>query len=282
MARIRRGLIDAMRRHGLNVIEVSGCWGRGGDSFSPVGVIAHATAGSSTARDRDELNVILNGSNTAPPPISQFMLGRDGTWYFVADGRCNHARTGWGGPFDGQGNGNLIGIEGCNNNVNEPWHSYASYVRGVAVILSWYGWNASRVAGHKEHQPGDKSDPTFNMNTFRADVTREIAALQAPAVPAEENEDEDMGILYHVVDTEGTQVVTDDKAVFAYLGGGTLRVSKVAVPQSLANKLALPPAAPDKGTGNSSALTHVEWNALLDWFDVDGYRADASGNVDHA
>jgi hypothetical protein len=38
------------------------------------------------------------------------------------------------------------------------------------------GWNVpvSHVAGHKEHQPGAKSDPTFNMTSFRAAVAREI------------------------------------------------------------------------------------------------------------
>jgi hypothetical protein len=174
VARISPSLIAKLRAAGLDVREVSGCWGRGSDSFNPVGVIAHATAGSSSATDASELNVILYGSNSAPPPISQFMLGRTGIVYFVADGRCNHVVSGYSGTrFAGLGNSSLIGIEGCNNNLNESWAgSYGAYTTLVRVICQHYGWSVSdRVRGHKEHQPGNKSDPTFNMNTFRANVS---------------------------------------------------------------------------------------------------------------
>jgi hypothetical protein len=223
MARISRELIAALRNHGLRVVEVPGCWGRdnGNDAFSPAGVVAHATAGSRTASDGGELNVILNGSNTAPPPISQFMLGRgtDATVYFVADGRCNHARNGFPGTrFAGVGNGSLIGIEACNDNRGEPWHNYDVYVRLVAVVLAWHGWSVDRLVGHKEHQPGDKSDPTFNMNTFRADVARTIAELQAPVVP----KGDDVATVYAagrgwaVVDATTWRDVDDNDPILTY------------------------------------------------------------------
>ena len=214
MARIPRGLITEMRRVGLTVVEVAGCWGRGTDSFNPIGVIAHATAGNRTATDQGELNVILYGSNTAPPPISQFMLGRTGVWYFVADGRCNHVRNGFGGTtFAGLGNGSLIGVEGCNNNIDEPWHSYAEYVTGMAVICNWYGWSPySLLRGHKEHQPGDKSDPTFNVGVFRNDVYAKIQQINSSGPIPKQIEDDDMLFFAPNPNGEGNR--------WAYVSGG--------------------------------------------------------------
>lgn len=203
MGRIPRQLVTALRAvGGLDVLEVPGCWGRGSSTFNPQGVIVHATAGSDRATDQGELNVILNGSSSAPPPISQFMLGRTGRVYFAADGRCNHALSGFRGTrFAGIGNSGLIGIEGCNNNRGESWdRSYRQYVTLVAVVCMFYGWNPTdRVRGHKEHQPGGKSDPTFDMARFRADVARRIAELsgaiaaEGPA-PAAKREQEDDGV----------------------------------------------------------------------------------------
>lgn len=194
MARIPRGLIAELRRVGLDVREVAGCWGRGNSTFDPRGLISHATAGSRSASDLGELNVILNGSTSAPPPISQFMLGRTGVVYFVADGRCNHARAGFSGTyFAGLGNSGLIGVEGCNDNRGEDWsRSYDQYITLCAVIQRWYGWPNAHNRGHKEHQPGDKSDPTFGMPGFRTAVGVRIAQLAAGWPAAEATEDEDM------------------------------------------------------------------------------------------
>lgn len=217
MARISRSLIAELRAAGLDVREVSGCWGRGSDSFNPIGVIAHATAGSSSATDAGELNVILNGSTSAPPPISQFMLGRTGIVYFVADGRCNHVRAGFSGTrFSGIGNSNLIGIEGCNNNLNESWErSYPAYTVLVRVICAHYGWSVSdRVRGHKEHQPGDKSDPTFNMNTFRTNVSA--------AVPPSPQGDDDMVWLFKITNdvNQGAIYVCENHMKHRHVTGG--------------------------------------------------------------
>lgn len=205
MARIQSGLITELRKTGLEVVEVPGCWGRdnGNDAFAPRGLIIHATAGSAGALDANELRVILYGSNTAPPPISQFMLGRTGIVYFVADGRCNHVRNGFANThFAGVGNGNLIGIEGCNDNKGESWsRSYAAYVTLAAVIARWYGWPVADIRGHKEHQPGDKSDPTFNMGTFRAGVATRINELAAGPVPAPTQEDDmALPLVFHNVE----------------------------------------------------------------------------------
>lgn len=166
-----------LRGAGLDVREVGGWETRGGDSFDPRGVICHATAGSRTATDAGEIAVLLNGSATAPAPIAQLYLSRTGTFHVVASGRCNHALTGWAGPLAGLGNTNLLGVEAANDNRGEPWPAVQldAYARGVAAICAHMGWTTARVAGHKEHQPypppagqtSTKTDPTFDMATFR-------------------------------------------------------------------------------------------------------------------
>lgn len=162
-------LPDALRGAGLNVHEVDGWRSRGSDSFDPYGVIVHATAGSRTSTDAGEIRVLLNGSNTAPPPIAQLYIGRNGHVHVVASGRCNHALTGQAGNLRGYGNSRLIGIEAANDNRGEPWPAvqYDAYLRTVAAICRQMHWGGGRVSGHKEHQPGSKSDPTFSMADFR-------------------------------------------------------------------------------------------------------------------
>lgn len=181
-------LADVLRGAGLPVVEVPGWRERGRSTFYPRGIICHATAGSRTATDQGEINVLLNGSASAPPPIAQLYLSRSGTWHVVASGACNHCLVGWAGPHRGFGNRELLGVEAANDNGRdaprvpaEPWPAVQldSYARGVAAISRHAGWPVGRVAGHKEHQPyppppgstSTKSDPTFDMPTFRAHVT---------------------------------------------------------------------------------------------------------------
>lgn len=180
-------LPDVLRAAGLTVREVSGWRSRGSDSWGPIrGVTCHATAGSRGSSDQAEINVLLNGSPSAPPPIAQLYLSRTGVWHVVASGRCNHNLVGWAGPNEGLGNSALIGVEAANDNRGEPWPAVQlrSYERGVAAICRHLGIRASRVAGHKEHQPwpdpnpdrgSSKSDPSgINMTTFRQRVAAYI------------------------------------------------------------------------------------------------------------
>jgi hypothetical protein len=181
-------LPEVLRAAGLTVHEYAGWRTRGSDDWGPIrGITCHATAGSRTSTDAGELRVIVNGSATAPPPISQLYLSRSGEWWVVASGRCNHNLTGWDGPNKGYGNSRLLGIEAQHSNTSaEPWpdRQYRSYVRGVAALVEKLGVPVSRVAGHKEHQPyatrpsgatSTKSDPTFNMDQFRRDVAAVLA-----------------------------------------------------------------------------------------------------------
>lgn len=172
-------LPTVLRAAGLAVYEVPGWQTRGGDTFDPKGGICHATAGSATSTDAGEINVLLYGSNSAPPPIAQLYLSRSGAFHVVASGRCNHALTGQPGtPLQGLGNANLIGIEAQNNNAGQAWTDaqLGAYVRGCAAIARKMGWNASRWIAHREHQPSGKTDPVgIDMSRFRADVAALIA-----------------------------------------------------------------------------------------------------------
>jgi hypothetical protein len=192
-------LSEVLRGAGLTVHEEPGWQTRGSDSFGPIrGITVHATASRNT--DRDELDVFIEGrgrpgdENYLAPPIVQLYVGRQGHWWVVASGRCNHNLTGWAGPNKGLGNRNLLGIEAANDNRGEPWPpvQYRSYVRGVAALVRKLGIPVSQVGGHGEHQPDPappvppgekpnttKTDPKFplGMNRFRADVAQALAGL---------------------------------------------------------------------------------------------------------
>ena len=165
-------LPDVLRDAGLTVHEVAGWRTRGSDSWGPIrGITIHETRGSRTSTDAGEISVLVNGRPGLSGPIAQLYLSRTGAWHVVASGRANHNKVGWAGPNKGYGNSNLLGIE-AQHAAGEPWtdRQYDSYVRGVAALVRRLGIPVSRVAGHKEHQPGEKSDPSIDMDKFRARV----------------------------------------------------------------------------------------------------------------
>ncbi len=182
-----------LRAAGLTVHEVPGWRTRGADSFGPVrGITCHHTAGSRTSSDAGEIGVLVNGRPGLSGPIAQLYLSRSGDWHVVASGHCNHNLVGWGGPNEGYGNDSLLGIEAQHSGEGEPWtaRQYDSYVRGVAALVRHEapGWDVTvaRVAGHKEHQPGAKTDPSFDMTDFRARVRAEISTWEDDMPTAEE------------------------------------------------------------------------------------------------
>ena len=153
-------LLDVLTDAGLTVVQVPGWRTRGGETFEPIGVTWHATAGSGSARA--EVDVLLNGSATAPPPIAQLMLYRDGVIYLVGAGRCNHNLTGWDGPNKGLGNTALVGIEMANNNLTDPWPDVQldAARRATVAIFRRLGTDPmKRLAGHYEHQPAATAPP---------------------------------------------------------------------------------------------------------------------------
>jgi len=177
-------LLDA----GLKVAEQPDWKTRGRGDVGPIkGVICHHTAGPLNG-NMPSLGIIINGRPDLPGPLSQLALGRDGTFFVVAAGRCNHAGVGnWQGFT--AGNTNFIGIEAENTGETtgpkkDSWPAVQidAYQRGVAAILKKIRANAIMCAGHKEYAlpHGRKDDPDFDMNQFR----QQVAAIMAGTAPA--------------------------------------------------------------------------------------------------
>ena len=174
-------LLDA----GLKVAEQPDWKNRGrGDVGTIRGVMCHHTAGPKKG-NMPSLGLVTNGRPDLPGPLAQLCLGRDGTYFVVAAGRCNHAGAGnWQGITTG--NTSFIGIEAENTGLANdlPWPSiqHEAYARGVAAILKKIRADAIMCCGHKEYRlpVGTKSDPTFDMNTFR----QQVAAIMAGSAPA--------------------------------------------------------------------------------------------------
>lgn len=187
-------LAQVLKDAGLKVAEQPGWQDRGRGPMATVrGVICHHTAGPKTGI-MPSLKVVTDGRSDLPGPLCQLGLGRDGTWFIVAAGRANHAGGGvWKGIATG--NSSFIGIEAENMGTSaDPWPDVQmdSYRRGVAAILKQLGADASMCCGHKEYAlpRGRKSDPSFDMDKFRADVTAIMGgAPVAPPIPAKDATD---------------------------------------------------------------------------------------------
>jgi len=181
-------LPDVLKEAGLKVALEDGWQERGrGDVGKIFGVICHHTAGPKDGI-MPSLNTLIQGrggNNPLPGPLAQLGLGRDGTYFVIAAGRCNHAGR---GEFKGivNGNTNFIGIEAENTGLpnDSPWPEVQldAYHRGVAAILKHIGRGADFCAGHKEYAlpRGRKDDPDFDMDDFRSSVAA-ILNGNAPA-----------------------------------------------------------------------------------------------------
>jgi peptidoglycan hydrolase-like protein with peptidoglycan-binding domain len=174
-------LLDA----GLKVANQPGWQNRGrGDMGQIKGVICHHTAGP-LAGNMPSLRIVTEGRPGLPGPLAHLCLGRDGTFFVVAAGRCNHAGSGnWQGFT--AGNTNFIGIEAENTGLAsgpnaDPWPEVQmdAYHRGVAAILKKIRANSIMCCGHKEYAlpQGRKTDPTFNMGDFRMQVGAIMAGI---------------------------------------------------------------------------------------------------------
>jgi hypothetical protein len=166
-------LADALRDAGLTVVEHSGWKDHAvSGSWTPTYGIAHATAAPKSQPDDTQVRIVRDGRSDLRGPIANACVDRRGRWHVLSAGRCNTTIVGTAGPYKGLGNTNALGVEACNDNRSEPWPAvqYESYYRGWAVICKRLGWQPSRVRGHKEHTPGHKTDPTFNMDQFRRDI----------------------------------------------------------------------------------------------------------------
>ena len=170
-------LADVLRAAGLKVVEQKGWKTRGRAMNDFKGIILHHTAGSLTG-NMPSLNVIQNGRPGLSGPLSHMALGRDGTFYIVAAGKCNHAGHGaWKGNHEG--NSTFLGIEAENTGLrNNPWPvmQLDAYVRGVSAIAKKLQLPTYQIIGHKEwaNPQGRKIDPSFNMDDFRRKVDNQM------------------------------------------------------------------------------------------------------------
>lgn len=181
-------LADVLRAAGLTVVEHAG-WqthARPGD-WDPLYGVVHATAAPRTQTDSVQIGIVRNGRSDLPGPIANACVDRLGRWHVLSAGRCNTTLAGTAGPYKGLGNTNGLGVEACNDNQGEPWPAvqYDAYVRGEAAICRRLGWTAAHLVGHKEHCPGRKTDPTFDMDRFRRDVA---AVLNGDDVAFDDND----------------------------------------------------------------------------------------------
>ncbi|MFC8512779.1 N-acetylmuramoyl-L-alanine amidase [Streptomyces sp. NPDC057257] len=194
-------MLAALKAEGLTVHEHTG-WtthnrdAATGKSFGPViGVLIHHTAG------HGDKELCYKGRSDLPGPLCHAWLGKtDGLWT-IGNGRANHA----GAvdldvlnalreehaplPHDNQanadGNDCLYGLEIENlGNGKDPYPDaqYHQAVLWAAAICRAHGWSEKSVAGHKEVQPG-KVDPSFDMDDFRADVRKQLAATKTSPAP---------------------------------------------------------------------------------------------------
>lgn len=118
------------------------------------------------------LNLLIEGRPDLAGPLAQLGLGRDGTFYVVAAGLCNHAGD---GAYRGivAGNTHLIGIEAENTGLagdSWPQVQLQAYQHAGAAILRHIGRGSDFCVGHKEWAPQRKNDPSLDMVAFRAGV----------------------------------------------------------------------------------------------------------------
>lgn len=254
-------LADTLRAAGLKVVEQPGWQSRGRGSMGTVrGVLLHHTAGALTG-NAPSLNLVQNGRSDLPGPLSQLVLGRDGTFFVVGAGRCNHAGAGnWRGVTTG--NSSLIGIEAENAGTGkDPWPAVQldAYARGVAAILRHIGAGPEMAAGHKEYATprGRKIDPSFDMNRFREVVAEHMAgkgtiytAQPAATDPVHDmlrrgETGEDVRLAQAALDRAGFAVALDgdfgpwtERAVKAFQASKGLTADGVIGPQTWAKLLA--------------------------------------------
>lgn len=181
-------LADMLRAAGMKVEEVPGWKTRGHGQMTDVdAIVCHHTAGPKTG-NYPSLSVVRDGRPDLDGPLAQLGLGRDGTVFVIAAGVCYHA----GVVFETwQDNWHAIGIEAEGTGV-DPWPTvqYQAYAHLVAALRRAYGVPNDRVVGHKEiaKPKGRKSDPNFDMASFRSAVNLAYTGMTKP--PTDTTEDE--------------------------------------------------------------------------------------------
>lgn len=170
---------EVLRDAGLVVVEYDGWRTRTtrASGLTVEGVVCHHTATGPNVSNTAVARLLAVGRSDLRGPLAQLGLDRDGHFWMIAAGRCNHNGYGtWGN--------NSIGIEAYNDGRGEAWPAVQidAYERGCAALLAHLNFPIARCRGHKETDPGRKIDPRgIDMTAFRARV-------------AEHMEDDDMAV----------------------------------------------------------------------------------------
>lgn len=164
-------LADCLNAAGVRVVEIPAWKNRGHGPMGDVqGIVMHHTAGPA-AGECPSLNTVINGRPDLAGPLAHFVVGRSGTWYVVAAGRCWHAGATL-QPW--QANEHTIGVE-AEGTGRDPWPDpqMHSLIAGTRALAHHYGVPFDRVRGHKEvcAPVGRKPDPNFDMPAFRRALT---------------------------------------------------------------------------------------------------------------
>lgn len=176
------GLGHELKRHGVKVKKVPGWKERGRPyTFTPRSVFEHHTASLRTSGVAPALGIVTNGRSDLPGPLANFVIGRDGTVFFVAAGYCNHG--GYGGPHKGipkdSANKYAWGIEIENDGRGEPYSRETIRAAKIltALLLKRVKRRAFFSIGHKEWAPTRKIDPSFAMDGFRKALGKSMRTM---------------------------------------------------------------------------------------------------------
>lgn len=186
-------LADIARTTGYPVIELAGWKTRGDGVMLGVQTITwHHTADGGAKGNYPSLEVVRDGRPGLPGPLAQLGLGRDGTIYVIAAGKCNHAGVSRARAYT---NSWAIGIEaeavGVPGTVGDwPARQMDSYARLARALIDHYGLSVADCRGHKETcaPVGRKSDPDFSMATARG----RVATVHLTSKPAPTPQEPDM------------------------------------------------------------------------------------------
>lgn len=161
-------LADVLRAGGVTVVELDGWQGRGGGLQGVKGVVQHHTATPKSTPDTNVAKLLRDGRADLRGPLSQLGLDRQGRWWVIADGRCNH-------NGHGEWANQSVGVEAFNDGRGEPWPDMQlrSWEQGTAAICRQLGFSAKQVKAHRETDPRRKIDPAgVGMDAHRDAITR--------------------------------------------------------------------------------------------------------------
>ena len=189
--------------HGVPLIDER-VQGRPG-TFQPGGILLHWTASRPSHRTpTPALGIVKNGRSGIPGPLYQFLLGRDGIWRWISEGKANHAGRGNMGVVERTRNGDgpsasarevgladtrpsggntyLIGVS-LENSGSEPLSPEleTAWIGGVAAICDFYGWTAGHVTHHAAYTRRKADWPAMDMARFKRLLTERLEL--ATAIP---------------------------------------------------------------------------------------------------